>query len=195
MEIRVPEPLGLRPGPNSDNDIGPASPDLPELPTPQREGLKLIDRARGYEYTLKTHIVPAAWPRSTPDVGYPAGSGVDGLQKRGESERVREEMLKVKKKYLKGELPEGKDERQYWVCMNRYVRNGLEERDRKGRKRLTLFLTHGIGFGKEASTAKRSTLFASLDSFVVLGTSIAASTVEPQRGRSNHRRGVVMGRR
>ena len=192
MEIHVPEPQWLRPGPNSDNDVEPASPGLPELPTPQREGLKLIDRARGYEYTLKTHIVPAAWPRSTPDVGYPAGSGVDGLQKRGESERVREEMLKVKKKYMKGELPEGKDERQYWVCVNRYVRNGLEERDRKGRKRLTLFLTHGIGFGKEASTAEYLILCTSLDIFVVLGASIVASTVEPRRGRSNHRRGMVV---
>ena len=194
MEIHAPEPQWLRSGPNSVNDVEPASPDPPELPTPQREGLKLTDRARGYEYTLKTHIVPAAWPRSTPDVGYPAGCGVDGLQERRGSAKVREEMLKVRKKYMKGELPGGKDERQYWVCVNRYVRNGLEERDRKGRKRLTLFLTHGIGFEKEASTAEYLILCTSLDffEFVVLGASIAASTVEPRRGRSNHRRGMVV---
>ena len=108
IEIHVPEPQWLRPGPNSDNDVEPAPTDPPELPTPQREGLKLTDRARGYEYTLKTHIVPAAWPRSTPDVGYPAGCGVDGLQERRGSARVREEMLKVKKKYMKGELPGGR---------------------------------------------------------------------------------------
>ena len=80
------------------------------------------------------------------------------------------------------------------MCVNRYVRNGLEERDRKGRKRLTLFLTHGIGFGKEASTAEYLILCTSLDffEFVVLGASIAASTVEPRRARSNHRRGMVV---
>ncbi|KAF9645255.1 hypothetical protein BDM02DRAFT_3189890 [Thelephora ganbajun] len=139
LEIRVPKAQRFH---------GPTSPGLPELPTPQREGLKLIDQSRGYEYTLKTHIVPAAWPRSAPDVGYPAGSGVGGLQDRGEFLRVREEMIEVKEKYLRGELPEGRDERQYWVCVNRYVRNRLEE-ECEGRKRLTLFLTHGIGFGKE----------------------------------------------
>lgn len=149
LGIDVPGPQWLRHETDSDSEVGPTPPELPELPTPQREGLKLNDGSRGYKYTLKTHIVPAAWPRSAPDVGYPAGCGVDGLQERGGSERIREEMLEVKKRYLRGELAGGKDERQYWVCVNRYVRNRLEEEEREGRKRLTLLLTHGVGFGKE----------------------------------------------
>ena len=136
------EPGWLQPRANSDGDAGSTLLELPELPTPQREGLKLIDRSRGYEYTLTTHIVPAAWPRSTPDVGYPAGCDTGGLQDRRALSRVGDELLEVEKRYSRGELPEGKDEKQYWVCVNRYVRNRLEEVEWKGRKRLTLFLAH-----------------------------------------------------
>jgi hypothetical protein len=138
LEIREPGPPGFQPGTNSDARLIPS--ELPDLPTPQREGLRLIDRSRGYEYTLKTHIVPAAWLRSTPDVGYPTGCGVGGLQERGGLSRVREEMLETKKRYLRGELPEGKDERQYWVCVNRYVRNRLEEKERKGEETVDIVL-------------------------------------------------------
>ena len=185
LEILEPRPHRFQPRPGSNSEVGLTLPTFPELPTPQREGLKLIDRSRGYEYTLKTHIVPAAWPRSSPDVGYPPGCGIDGLRERRAFSRVREEMLEVKKRYLRGELS-GKDERQYWVCVNRYVRNRLEEKGREGRKRLTLFLTHGNGFGKEVSTAEYPSPSTSIDSFVVLGTSVIAFTVEPQRARPDH---------
>jgi hypothetical protein len=46
---------------------------LPELPTPQRKGI--INEW----FTLSTHIVPAAFPRSGPDVPYPEGCDADGL--------------------------------------------------------------------------------------------------------------------
>jgi len=195
LEILEPGSERFQPRTDSDSQARSTLLALPELQTPQREGVKLIDRSRGYEYTLKTHIVPAAWPRSSPDVGYPAGCGIDGLRERGAFSRVREEMLEVKKRYLRGELSEGKDERQYLVCVNRYVRNRLEEKEREGRKRLTLFLTHGVGFGKEVSTAERLTLSTFLDFFVVLGTSAVASAGKSRRARPNYRRGVVVGRR
>ena len=191
--LEIHEPRWLQPRTDSDSEVRRTLSSLPELPTPQREGPKLIDRSRGYKYTLETHIVPAAWPRSSPDVGYPTGCSIGGLQERGAFSRVREEMLEVKKKYLRGELS-GRDERQYWVCVNRYVRNRLEE-EREGRKRLTLFLTHGNGFGKEVSTTEHLTPSASSDSFVVLGTSIVTFTVESQRARPSYRRDMVMGRR
>ena len=162
LEIR--EPRRFQPVTASNGDVGPTLSGLPELPIPQREGLKLIDRSRGYDYKLTTHIVPAAWPRSTPDIGYPAGSGPRGLQDRGAFSRVGNEILNVEKRYLSGELPERRDEREYWLCVNRYVRNRLEETERKGRKRLTLFLAHGIGFGKEVSAAACSTLFKFVES-------------------------------
>ena len=193
LKIHVPRVQCPGPRTDPDGDFGLTLPEMPGLPSPQREGLKLNDRSWGYEYALKTHIVPAAWPRSTPDVGYPTGCSVDGLQGREGSERVREEMLKTKKGYLKGELSEGKDERQYWVCVNRYVRTRLEE-EGEGRKRLTLLLTHGVGFGKEVSTAEYLISSTFLDFFAVLGTGVVASTVEPRRGRSNYRRSVVLGR-
>ena len=189
LGILEPGPQRFQPSAGSNSEVGLT---LPELPTRQREGLKLIDRSRGYEYTLQTHIVPAAWPRSSPDVGYPPGCGIDGLQERRAFSRVREEMLEVKKKYLRGELSKG-DERQYWVCVNRYVRNQLEEKGWEGRKRLTLFLTHGNGFGKEVSRAEYSTPSTSIDFFVVLGTSVVAFTVEPQRAWPGHRRDMVLG--
>jgi len=107
LEILGPGPQRFQPMAGSNSEVGLTLPTFPELPTPQREGLKLIDRSRGYEYTLKTHIVPAAWPRSSPDVGYPAGSDIGGLRDRRAFSRVREEMLEVKKRYLRGELSGG----------------------------------------------------------------------------------------
>jgi len=102
----------------------------------------------------------------------------------------------MKERYLNRELLGGKDKRQYWVCVNSYVRNRLEGEERKGpRKSLALFLTHGVGFGKEVRAAGFLIPSTSIDFFVVLGTGIVASTVEPQWGRRNYRRGVVMGRR
>ena len=193
LEIREPRRFQPRTTGTSDGDVGPILSKLPELPTPQREGLKLIDWSRGYEYTLTTHIVPAAWPRSTPDVGYPAGCGPSGLQDRGSFSRVREEMVEVGKRYLRGELPGRRDERVYWVCVNRYVRNRLDEAEQKGRKRLTLWLAHGVGFGKEVSEAARSTLSIPVDIFIVLGTSVIAPTPEPRGRRPNRRRDMVMG--
>jgi hypothetical protein len=157
LEIREP-PVRWPPlGPDS-SDNGSTSSELPKLPTPQREGLRLIDQSRGYEYTLKTHIIPGAWPRTTPDVGYPTGCGLGGLQDRRACSRVRAEMVEAKKRYMRKEFPEGTDERQYWVCVNRYVRNRLEEKEWKGRKRLTLFLAHGNSFGKEVNVAPCPTL-------------------------------------
>jgi len=178
LEILDPAPQRFQPRTGS-NSVGLTLPILPELPTPQRGGLKLIDRSRGYEYTLQTHIVPAAWPRSSPDVGYPPGCGIDGLRERRAFSTVRDEMLEVKKKYLRGELSGG-DERQYWICVNRYVRNRLEDKGWEGRKRLTLFLTHGNGFGKEVSTTEYLTPSTPIDLFVVLGTGVVAFTAEPR---------------
>ena len=192
LEIR--DPRRFRPRTISDKDAGSTLSKLPELPTPQREGLKLIDRSRGYEYTLTTHIVPAAWPRSTPEIGCPAGCSPDGSRDRGAFRRVRKEMLDVEKRYLRGELPERRDEREYWFCVNRYVRNRLEESERKGRKRLTLYLAHAVGFGKEVSAAGCSTLSISVDIFVVLGTNTVTPTLEPRGRRPDYRRDMVMGR-
>ena len=99
----------------------------------------------------------------------------------------------MEKRYLRGELPGGRDEREYWVCVNRYVRDRLDEAGLKGRKRLTLLLAHGIGFGKEVSAAAHSILSESVDIFfVVLGTNTVAPTPEPWGTRRDYRRDMVV---
>lgn len=130
---------------------------LPELPTPQRKGV--IDEW----FTLSTHIVPAAFPRSGPDVPYPEGCNVDGLifpkvnggpaaSKEARMEtgvKVRNAMYGITKKHWLGELP-GYSEKPFWACVNRFVRKVPVRGDQeRGRKRVTLLLAHGNGFGKE----------------------------------------------
>lgn len=130
---------------------------LPELPTLQRRGV--IDEW----FTLSTHIVPAAFPRSGPDVPYPEGCDADGLvspkveggataarKVRIETGvKVRNTLYEITKKHWLGELP-GYSEKPFWACVNRFVRKvPVGEDQQGGRKRVTLLLAHGNGFGKE----------------------------------------------
>ena len=129
----------------------------PELPTPQRKGI--IEEW----FTLSTHILPAAFPRSGPDVPYPEGCDADGLvvpeveggpaaTKKARVEtglRVRKALYEINKKHWLGELP-GHSEKPLWACVNRFVRKvPVAKEQEKGRKRVTLLLAHGNGFGKE----------------------------------------------
>jgi len=130
---------------------------LPELPTPQRKGI--IDEW----FTLSTHIVPAAFPRSGPDVPYPEGCDADGLvtpkvdggpaaTKKARMElgvKVRNALYGITKQHWLGDLP-GYSEKPFWGCVNRFVRKAPVSREQeRGRKRVTLLLVHGNGFGKE----------------------------------------------
>jgi len=133
---------------------------LPGLPTPQRKGT--IDEW----FTLSTHIVPAAFPRSGPDVPYPEGCDADGLvvprveggpaaakEARIETAvKARNALYGITKKHWLGELP-GYSEKPLWVCVNRFVRKvPVSEDQERGRKRVTLLLAHGNGLGKEVCT-------------------------------------------
>ena len=133
---------------------------LPELPAPQRKGI--IDEW----FTLSTHVVPAAFPRSGPDVPYPEGCDADGLvplkteggltaakeARIATGVEVRNALYGITKKHWLGELP-GYSEKPFWACVNRFVRKVPVSGDQgKGRKRVTLFLAHGNGFGKEVRT-------------------------------------------
>ncbi|KAF9645256.1 hypothetical protein BDM02DRAFT_609078 [Thelephora ganbajun] len=129
---------------------------LPELPTPQRKGI--IDEW----FTLSTHILPAAFPRSGPDVPYPEGCDADGLvvskveggpaakEARVETGvKVRNALYEINRKHWLGELP-GNSEKPFWACVNRFVRKVPLRSDQEGgRKQVTLLLAHGNGFGKE----------------------------------------------
>ena len=129
----------------------------PELPTPQRKGI--IEEW----FTLSTHILPAAFPRSGPDVPYPEGCDADGLvvpeveggpaaTKNARMEtalKVRNSLYEINKKHWLGDMP-GHSEKPLWVCLNRFVRKvPVSKEQERGRKRVTLLLAHGNGLGKE----------------------------------------------
>ena len=132
----------------------------PELPTPQREGIVQ------QWFTLSTHILPAAFPRSGPDVPYPEGCDADGLvvprveggpaaKKKARVEagiKVRKALFEVNRKHWLEDLP-GYSEKPLWVCVNRFVRKvPVSREEERTRRRVTLFLAHGNGFGKEVCT-------------------------------------------
>lgn len=118
---------------------------LPALPPPRLNG-SLIDEW----YTLSTHIVPAAFTRTTPDIPYPAGcefpTGETREDKGKRIRKLRDVYFDPKIRHWDGRLP-GQSEKQLWSCLNRYVRKGRQTA--KGTKKLTLFLAHANGFPKE----------------------------------------------
>ena len=161
---------------------------LPELSTPQRKGI--IDEW----FTLSTHIVPAAFPRSGPDVPYPEGCNADGLvtpkvnggpaaTKKARMElgvKVRNALYEITKKHWLGELPEY-SEKPFWACVNRFVKKIPVSREQeKGRKRVTLLLVHGNGFGKEVCVLVSVSFLFVHSLVVVLGTRPLAYAIEQQ---------------
>lgn len=128
---------------------------LPPLPSPQRRPLPSIES----QYELKTHLVPAAYPRVTPyipDVQPPEWSD-DKETWKANVERATEEVMGWKRKQHEGKLPGGAEghgsTRVLWNCVNRYVRKGLKP-DNHGNnigKPLTLFFAHANGSHKEVS--------------------------------------------
>jgi hypothetical protein len=159
---------------------------LPELSTPQRKGV--IEEW----FTLSTHLLPAAFPRSGPDVPYPEGCDADGLvipeveggpgaakKLRAETGvKVRKALFEINKKQWLGELP-GRSEKPLWGCVNRFVRKVPVGKDQeRGRKRVTLLLAHGNGFGKEVCTLVQVSWFTAHFHLVVLGTHPYAHVIE-----------------
>ena len=123
---------------------------LPPLPTPQRQPNVHPS------FVLSTHLVPAAYLRTTRCVPLPPApmipSDDPGLSKK---ERIRK-LMQVKEwmENIRGSDVEGKRgyERILWVCVNRYHRVDLDEFSSNGRRRgFTLFFAHGTGFPKEVS--------------------------------------------
>ncbi|KZT11604.1 alpha/beta-hydrolase [Laetiporus sulphureus 93-53] len=114
----------------------------PPLPSPPRTFLDA-------SYILTTHLVPAASPRSTPDVPLPALPTwtPDKEQWKASVMRTAEEIASTRYKQWDGELASPGSTKPLWVCANRYVRKdvlGAEES-----RGLTLFAAHANGFPKE----------------------------------------------
>ncbi|KDQ56886.1 hypothetical protein JAAARDRAFT_132330 [Jaapia argillacea MUCL 33604] len=124
---------------------------LPPLPSPPRPS-----SLEPLGYTLTTHIVPAAYPRSTPHVPVPDAppNGTKQARKRHALSTMKE-ILDLKARSVSGDI-EGESQEVYWICVNRYVRNSATKTSSTvwggGRCRegvVTLFCAPAIGFPKE----------------------------------------------
>ncbi|KAH8112353.1 Alpha/beta hydrolase family-domain-containing protein [Phellopilus nigrolimitatus] len=103
------------------------------------------------EFSLSTHLVPAAYPRTTPFLPLPerfASSYTTSKEERkARAQEVTEYILSVKKRQSNGEItPDERENRLLWNCVNRYAR---KDRTPKSKKSITLLLTHANGFPRE----------------------------------------------
>ncbi|KAI0634240.1 Alpha/Beta hydrolase protein [Trametes polyzona] len=113
---------------------------LPALPSPPRKSL--LDAW----FTLSTHLIPSAAPRTTPDVPLPTLPNWSSNKEdfKASAKRTADEIISVKEKQWRGELdhlPLGR--KPFWNCINRYTRKSGT------RNGLTLFCAHANGFPKE----------------------------------------------
>ncbi|KAH9927946.1 alpha/beta-hydrolase [Epithele typhae] len=113
----------------------------PVLPSPPRKSL--LDAT----FALSTHLVPAAWPRTTPEVPLlelPTWTP-DKDAFRAAVRKTTTTLMQTTEEHWKGELDAlPRNERPMWSCVNRYVRKGLKEANG-----VTLFCAHANGFSKE----------------------------------------------
>lgn len=107
------------------------------------------------EYTLTTHLIPAAYPRTTPaitlpeDLRQPLPSDSTKEQRTERNKRLFDLVVTKKTSQMRGEIPPDlHEQRLLWNCINRYRRKSPAG---KGRKSLTLLLFHANGFPKEVS--------------------------------------------
>jgi pimeloyl-ACP methyl ester carboxylesterase len=120
----------------------PEIPNLPFLPSQPRQP------AFDAPYTLTTHILPAAYPRTSPDVPLqqlPPDSASKSERKRALT-KIRDDIMKMHEDVGSGKYGEG-SKKVLWNCVNRYVRNDLDAEKATGG--VTLFFTHANGFPKE----------------------------------------------
>ncbi|KAF9530598.1 hypothetical protein CPB83DRAFT_850607 [Crepidotus variabilis] len=114
---------------------------LPELPCPQRKP------AFDVPFTLSTHIIPAAYIRTTTPVPVPDSLRQDTSkdEKRQGIKHIHKYMENARKISLSGS--EGYPQA-LWNCVNRYTRNNSNGSG-PSTQRITLFFAHANGFTKE----------------------------------------------
>lgn len=109
----------------------------PSLPCPPR------DHRFTNEYTVTTHLIPAAFPRASPFIPVPASPENESKEER--SARVQlyaSELLSLQAQHEPGHS--STQPRVLWSVVNRYVRKG-------NGGGLTLLLLHANGLHKEVS--------------------------------------------
>ena len=121
----------------------------PTLPSPPRAS------SLDTHFVLTTHIIPAAFPRTTPVVPLPdlPQWSSDKNAFKASVKRTTDSILGTKERQWRGELDGlARNERSWWNCVNRYVRKELREVRGKGGG-ITLFCAHANGFTKEVCSA------------------------------------------
>lgn len=111
----------------------------PALPSPPRH-----DRFTS-SYTVTTHLVPAAFPRSSPFVPLPAFPVHETKDERAARiQRFTGELLSLQAQHVPDQS--GTQQTVLWNVLNRYVRKGIG-----GGSGLTLLMLHANGLHKEVS--------------------------------------------
>lgn len=143
---------------------------LPSLPSPPRQP------AFSNLYSLSTHIIPAAYPRVSPDVPLPErvpDTGIDSEERKRMYSQKSADMMDARRRQGTGKSAEG-SRKLLWNCLNRYVKKDLGI----GQNGLTLFFAHANGFPKEVSSFPSLTSRRLRSSVVDLGAVTKSFTVE-----------------
>ncbi|KAL4071778.1 Alpha/beta hydrolase family-domain-containing protein [Scleroderma citrinum] len=114
---------------------------LPHLPTPSRQ--PRIHAA----YALTTHLIPAAFPRSVPDIPLPVipphSTSPTAPDRQAQVASLARQLEERQASFVQGKLCNSHSQRPLWNCVNRYART-----DNRGHG-ISLFLAHANGFFKE----------------------------------------------
>lgn len=141
------EPVAdIKPRPLYPLSVPPEPTVLPSLPSPQRPS------ALGSKWKLTTHLVPAAYPRSTPDIDVsPPVFSQDKAEWKQRVEDKLNELTGLKEKQAAGELDAlPKSTKPLWCVLDRYKRVDRKYGNHQG---VTLFFVHANGFNKEVRKA------------------------------------------
>ena len=120
----------------------------PALPCPPRH------RRFATSYTVTTHLIPAAFPRSSPFVPLPAFPAQENKDERtARIQRFTGELLSLQARHAPDQS--GTQQTVLWSVLNRYVRKSTSIGGTRGS---TLLLLHANGLHKEASVKTRAVL-------------------------------------
>ncbi|KZT67778.1 hypothetical protein DAEQUDRAFT_728775 [Daedalea quercina L-15889] len=149
LNLSLPKTLSTRRCPNGTRKLLPLQDgvaDLSNLPSIPPSSRVFSDQA----FIRTTHLVPAALPRSSPDVTLPTvpPPSLDRGQRNAAALEVANALVLARHKQWNGEFSGPKSTKPLWVCLNRYVRRDvLANGESKG---VTLLLMPANGYPKES---------------------------------------------
>ncbi|KAI5989851.1 hypothetical protein EDC04DRAFT_2873109 [Pisolithus marmoratus] len=101
-------------------------------------------------YPIYTHIIPAAFPRSVPDVPLPEIPTLASLTSASKMQKqvttIIKELIERQMRFMQGKLTGDFSQKPLWNCINHCIRKHRHNTIRTG---LTLLLIHGNGYLKE----------------------------------------------